>query len=93
MAEMPIYFTQVSGPPAPARRGPKPGNGRIQRSLREARKQGVDRWHVFPDQCKASFQRCQKQDPEFRDVVIMPVKRRDNQRHDVYVMFPSGGGR
>ncbi len=93
MAEMPIYFTQVSGPPAPARRGPKPGNGRIQRSLREARKQGVDRWHVFPDQCKASFQRCQKQDAEFRGAIIRTVKRPVGGRHDVYVMFPSGGGR
>lgn len=93
MADKPIFIIPVDGPPPVTRRGPKPGTGRIQTALREARNEGVDRWVKFPNVCKASFQRCVHHDAEFRGAIIRTVKRPVGNRHDVYVMFPSGGGR
>lgn len=93
MAEQPIYFMEVkSVPPAPTR-GPKPGSGRVQQALREARREGLDRWIKFPNVCAASFLRCAREDAEFRGVQVRWAKRSDSHKDDVFVLFPSGGAR
>jgi hypothetical protein len=93
MAQEPTFIVPVDAPPPPQRRGRKPGNGKIQNTLRLARRVGEGGWMVIPDQCAQSYYRIRKSDAEFRDMEIKIRKRPGVSGHDVYVKFPSGVAR
>lgn len=92
MAQEPTFIVPVDAPPPPKRRGRKPGNGKIQNTLRLARRAG-EGWWMIPDQCHQSYYRIRREDAEFRDMEMTIRKRPGVSGHDVYVKFPSGGAR